>query len=150
MTSYQDVYDVFLRHIDDVEILYPLEDETDEEHQERLSILCYEYLRGAISRFFYAETPLTRDDANNSFVNTLRDVEVEILGLYMLREYYRKKLNFLASLRHSFSDKDWKSHDKSNAMNQYRQMLKEAEKEIEELRTSNSMFDSNGNLTGWW
>ena len=150
MTSYQDVYDVFLRHIDDVEILYPLADETDEEHQERLSILCYEYLKGAIARFFYSETPLIRDDANNSFENTLREVEVEILGLYMLREYYRKKLNFLASLRHSFSDKDWKSHDKSNAMNQYRQMLKEVEKEIEELRTSNSMFDSNGNLTGWW
>lgn len=150
MTPYQEVYSVFLRNMDDVEILYPLPDETDEEHLERLELICYEYLKSAVARFFYSATPLTMDDTQFIFTNNLRPVEIEILGLLMLKEYYRKKLNFLASLRHSFSDKDWKSHDKSNAMNQYRQMIKELDREISSLKTSNNMFDDTGNLTGWW
>lgn len=150
MTSYQEVYDVFLREIDDVEILYPLPNESEEDYNTRVGYICLENLKGVIPRFFYSKTKLICDHKTEMFENTLRPIEIEILGFMMLRQYYRKKLNYLASLKHSFSDKDWKSHDKSNAMNQYRQMLKEAQDEIRGLIANNEYFDDNGKMVGWW
>lgn len=100
-------------------------------------------------KFSHTSTKLTRNDQTQTFDNDLRDVEIEIIGLLMLREYYRKQLNFLASLKHSFSDKDWKSHDKANQMNQYRQLLKEIQDEIKQLTVANSYQTDNGDAE-WW
>lgn len=148
-TSYEDIYNVFLRSVNDVEILYPLEGETESEYDSRIEELLFQLFDSAIVKFPYSQTSLSRDNTTQAFNNDLRDIEVEIIGLLMLREYYRKQLNFLVSLKHSFSDKDWKSHDKSNQMNQYRQLLKEIESEIKELILNNTYRDDSGKAE-WW
>lgn len=148
-TPYMAVYDMFLLSINDVELLYPFKDETEENYQKRLGNVLKGYLKKAIVRFRSFETNLEYDDSKDEFKNGLRDIEIEILALLMLKEYYRKKLNFLASLKHSFSDKDWKSHDKSNQMNQYRQLLKETDNEIRLLTIKRSFEGDNGERMRW-
>lgn len=148
-TPYEKCYEVFMSNINDAEILYPLEGETELDYESRINTLLLDTFKKAIVKFFNSTTKLTRDDSTQTFTNDLRDVEIEIIGLLMLREYYRKQLNFLASLKHGFSDKDWKSHDKSGAMNQYRQMLQETQEEIKALTVANSYVTDDGS-TEWW
>jgi hypothetical protein len=143
-TSYEEVYDVFLSQLDDVEILYPFSTETEEEYQIRLNTILLQYLNRAINKFTNPVTSLDRDDTTLTFNNTLRKLEIEIIGMSMLKEYYRKKLNFLAQLKNSFSDKDWKSHDNSSQMNQYRQMINELETDINKLKVRNTFTDEKG------
>lgn len=149
-TPYSDCYDVFLSHINDAEILYPYDEETEELYQNRIHSVCLTMFKRAVVKFFFSQTSLKKDNNTETFENDLRDIEVEIIGMFMLREYYRKQLNFLASLKQSFSDKDWKAHDPSGQMNQYRQMLKETDTEINELIIKNSYTDEAGSLKGWW
>lgn len=149
-TPYSECYDVFLSQINDAEILYPYDGEAEELYQERIHTVCFSMFKRAIVKFFNSQTKLIRDDNTELFENDLRGVEIEIIGMYMLREYYRKQLNFLASLKQSFSDKDWKAHDPSSQMSQYRQMLKETVVEINELTNKNSYTDETGTLQGWW
>jgi hypothetical protein len=148
-TSYEKCYDVFLSSTNDAEILYPANGETEEEYQKRIDTLLLDTLKKAVVKFFNPTTKLTRNDTTQMFDNDLRDVEVEIIGLLMIKEYYRKQLNFLASLKDSFSDKDWKSHDKANQMNQYRLLLKEIQDEIKQLTVANSYQTDNGDAE-WW
>lgn len=152
-TSYLEVYESFLGSVDDVELLYPIKNhkyqETESEFQERLHLTLIITFKKAIVRFKYPQTNLSRNDATEMFDYKLRPVEIEIISQLMLREYYRKKLNFLASLKHSFSDKDWKTHNQSSQMNQYRQLLKEAELEIREMENDNSYKDNDYSLKLW-
>jgi hypothetical protein len=148
-TPYSKCYEVFLRHLNDMDFLYPKDGELDTDFQVRITNTMFEIFQGAVVHFFDSTTILKRDDINQTFENDLRPVEIEIIGLYMVRDYYRKQLNFLASLKDSFSDKDWKSHDKANQMNQYRQMLKEIEDEIEGLINANSYADDYGQYEDW-
>lgn len=149
-TSYTECYEVFLRYVNDSSILYPSPNETEQEFEDRLHTLLFETFKSAVVRFFNSKTPLTREDSMETFFNDLRPIEIEIIGLYMLREYYRKQMDFLVSLKHSFSDKDFKSHDKSNQLNQYRQLLKETEEEINSLIIKNSYISNAGVRSGWW
>lgn len=149
-TSYSECYDIFLNHINDVDILYPFQNETQQEYEDRVRSILLSTFRLAIVKFNFSQTNLSRDDKTEMFVEDLRQIEIEVIGLLMLREYYRKQLNFLASLKHSFSDKDWKSHDKANQMNQYRQMIKELQEEIKNLVVNNSYTSTEGKLEGWW
>jgi hypothetical protein len=148
-TPYTECYDSFLSHIDDIELLYPYENEKDYEFEERLDDTLYMLFKSAIPKFRFSKTKLTRDDTMQTFINDLRPLEIEIIGLLMLKEYYRKKLNFLVQLKHSFSDKDWKSNDKSNQMNQYRHLLLEVDDEIQELTINNSYTTDDGSLDIW-
>jgi hypothetical protein len=148
-TPYESCYKVFLRHLTDVDFLYPMQNETETDFQIRITNYMFEMFQSAVVHYFNSSTSLERDDIIQTFVNDLRPVEIEIVGLYMVKEYYRKQLNFLASLKDSFSDKDWKSHDKSNQMNQYRQMLKETEEEIEALINANSYSNEYGKYEDW-
>jgi hypothetical protein len=148
-TPYESCYEVFLRHIKDESFLYPLDDEFDVDFENRITGSLLELFKSAVVHFFSASTSLKRDDTTQMFVNNLREVEIEIIGLYMIREYYRGQLNFFASLKDSFSDKDFKSHDKGNQMNQYRQMLKEIEDEISILIINNSQSDNDGKYVDW-
>lgn len=148
-TSYEKCYEVFLRHIDDVNFLYAKQGESDINFEDRINNFMFEIFQSAVVHFFGSSTKLERDDTTKTFINDIRQVEIEIIGMFMVKEYYRKQLNFLASLKDSFSDKDWKSHDKSNQMNQYRQMLKETEEEIEGLVNSNSYADEYGQYEDW-
>lgn len=148
-TSYERCYEVFMSNVNDAEILFPVEGETEQEYENRISTLLLDTFKRAIVKFFNSTTKLTRNDQTQMFDYDLREVEIEVIGLLMLREYYRKQLNFLASLKHGFSDKDWKSHDKSGAMNQYRQMLQETQEEIKALTVNNSYVTDDGG-TEWW
>lgn len=148
-TPYQDCYDSFLGETDDVKLLFPLSNETEEEFQVRLLGTLEEFFKRAIPKFFGSQTKLTRDDSVSEFENILRPIEIQIIGLLMLKEYYRKQLNFLASLKGSFSDKDFKAHDKSNQMNQYRQLVKEISSDIKDLAIQNSYYGENGGLDVW-
>lgn len=150
MTPYSKVFDAFLSRIDDVELLYPYDNESEVEFQDRVTTLLKTFLNIAVSKFISSETSLERDDSQEYFYNDLRDLEVEILSLLMMKEYYRKKMNFLVQLKHSFSDKDWKSHDKSNQLNQYRQLVKEIDAEVRSLINQNALVDNAGNPTGWF
>jgi hypothetical protein len=148
-TPYSDCYDAFLEHIEDVNILYPYEGETEQEFEDRTDTLLFSFFKKAVSRFYYSKTPLARNDMLQMFNNDLRPVEIEIIGMMMLREYYRKQMNFLIALKHSFSDKDWKSHDKSNQLSQYRQLLKDTQQEIKQLIVDNSLVSDTGQLEEW-
>jgi hypothetical protein len=149
-TSYEEVYESFLSNIKDKKILYPLEGESEQQYQDRLATYLLSTFKKAVPKFIGAKTNLSRNDTIEMFINDLRPLEIEIIGLLMLKEYYRDQLNFLASLNLSFSDKDWKSHEKSNQMNQYRQMLKEITDEIRVLVVQNGAYDNNGTYLGWY
>jgi hypothetical protein len=149
MTSYEDVYDAFLSKIDDVELFFPFQNETEDEYEARLNSVLIGLLNVAVSKFFFSKTKLDKNNLVETFAYNLRTVEIEILSLLMLKEYYRKKLNFLVQLRHSFSDKDWKMNDKSNQMNQYRQLIKDADSEIKLLINSNSFIADDGSIEDW-
>lgn len=148
-TPYTECYDAFLSHVDDVELLYPYNEETDEEHSKRLDNTLNMLFKNSVVKFRFAKTKLSRNDMLEEFLYELRPLEVEIIGLLMLKEYYRKKLNFLVQVKHSLSDKDWKMHDKSSQMSQYRQLVTDIDNEIRQLIVDNSYSTSDGALDLW-
>jgi hypothetical protein len=147
-TPYELPYDVFLDNIDDPQILYPKEDETEIEYDERIQDTLLSMLKRAVIKFKHSATKLDRDDTNKIFLYDLREVEIEIIGMMMLKEYYKKRLNFLASVKRSFKDKDWQSHDISSHMGKFQNLISETNSEIKTLIADNSFTDDDGSY-GW-
>lgn len=148
-TSYDECYEVFLSNINDADILYPLEEESQVEYKIRLQNILLQTFKNAIIHYTSTHTSFERDDTTQQFVNSLKDIEIAIIGLLMVIEYYNKQLNYLVGLKGSFSDKDWTSHDKSAQMSQYRQLINEKKKEIKALMLANSFYD-NGTVQLWY
>lgn len=148
-TSYEECYEMFLGKIDDNDILFPACDETNEEHLVRLTQICYSYFCSAIAKAIKFPTPLKRDNVTKMFENELQPIEIECISLLMLKEYYRKKLNYTAKLTNSASDRDWKPHSPANQMNQYRQMIREIEKEVNTCMNQFSYYKDGEFDNGW-
>jgi hypothetical protein len=147
-TPYELPYDVFLDNVDDPQILYPKEGETDIEYEERIQDTLLSMLQRSVRKFKHSATKLDRDDTNKIFINDLREVEIEIIGTMMLQEYYKKRRNFLVSIKRSFKDKDWQSHDISSHLARFQDLIKETNSEIKTLIVDNSFTDDDGNY-GW-
>lgn len=149
-TPYDNIFSRFLSFIDDYDFFNLRNGESKEEFDERIEDTLNLYFQRAVAKYTNPVSDLSRDDKMQCFINKIRPLEEEIISLMMLREYYRNKLNFLMGLKGGFSDRDWKNHDKSNKMNQYRQMIKEIEYEIKTLRNENTFSDDNGMKNNEW
>lgn len=150
-TSFDDIYDVFLTYvIDEVEWINPYDDETEQEHIERIQSKLDSLIMLALPKVHGLQHSKETDRYGRCFLEQLNDKEIDIIALCMLREYYRSKLNFIVTLKHNYSDKFWKSHDKSAMTNQYRQMIKETELEIRNAIIDLSYYDGDtGKFNGW-
>lgn len=149
--SLDDVYNAFLPYVaDEVEWINPYDDETEEEHEMRLREKLNVLFIKSIPKVIGLQHSKKYDKKTGLFEEDLNDKEIDIIVLTMLREYYRDKLNFIVTLKHNYSDKFWKSHDKSAMVNQYRQMIKETEKEIRDSIIQLSYYNAEtGKFEGW-
>ena len=92
-TSYEKIYERFLRKIKDFDIAEFLSSE-DEEIQSFVEDMLWGFLEASISKFTKCIQDLSnRDDEQKGFNLDLSDIEQEILALMMIDEWIMPQLN---------------------------------------------------------
>lgn len=119
-TSYYEIYDLFLRKINDFFILNQLENNI-----EFANDLLMGYLRSAIPKFTYSSKDLSkRNDELFQFEYTLTDMEKEILAVLMIVEYLSPKIIRDEFLENRLGSKDYNEFSPANQLKQLRELSK--------------------------
>ena len=101
MTSYEKVYNVALSKITDPQLaMLPEED---------LESVLYGWMKSAIAKHRKCTSDLSnRDETKKQFNDTLTDLEIEILGILMAREWVSSQLLSVTNTLQVFSGKETK------------------------------------------
>lgn len=109
MTSYKDIYDRFLRRVED----HDLAELCEEDFYDTL----FGYLQSAISRFRKCRSDLSlRDEEAACFVEDLLDIEQEILALLMARAWVEPQLKSDLITRQAWSGKETNFYSQASHM----------------------------------
>lgn len=103
MTSFDEIYDVFLSQINDPDFLN--EPNSDE--------LMLRYLKNSIPKF-NKSLKLLSDRTDTEFNSDLTDTEILILGTLMVVEYCQPQIMTIENLRHAMSWKDYSFTSQAN------------------------------------
>lgn len=103
MTLFEEVYDVFLSHISDH--IFMNNDEDDE--------MKFRYLRNSVVRFSKCKKDLSKR-TNDSFLDTLTDEEIQILGVCMVIEYLNPQIISLNNIKQALGSKDFSISSQAN------------------------------------
>lgn len=119
MTSYTDIYDAFLKRIEDAELAGLSESDIYER--------CNEWFESAIAYIELHSIKLVndlsdRDDNNECFNTDLKKYEIELICMYMLVAWYTSKINSLETTTMFVGHKEEKWTSQKEHMN----MLKDA------------------------
>lgn len=123
-TPYSKIYERFFPKIDD----YIHESLTESE----LTSIAKVYLKSAVPNFYQCRTDLTRDDSNETFLNTLSEIEEEIISNMMVIEWIKPRINYADLLEKKLSSKDFEEYSSANHIKELRLLKKDIEKEIDE------------------
>jgi hypothetical protein len=126
-TTYDDVYDRFLSKITDYELAQLVSEEVSDNIEK--------FFKSAISDFKYCVAErLVRDDLNKIFINTLTDLEQEILAKFMLVHWVTPHILRLENIRQSLGSKDFSVFSGANfldkLLNLKRTLISEAESDM--------------------
>ena len=106
MTQYSTLYEKCLSKIEDPQLaMLPEED---------LENILHGWLMSAIAKHRKCTNDLSdRDEENKKFKSTLTDLEIEILGILMCREWVSGQLNSVVNTLQVFSGKETKYYSQS-------------------------------------
>lgn len=135
-TPYEKVYKRFLNSIRDFEII-DLDDNTFQD-------MLLEWLNSACVNMRKIQNDLSvRDDELQEFEADLTELEVELLALGMKREWVSQRLNSTELTAMFLGGKEEKFYSQSNQIAQLREMKKDIEVEMKNLRRDYTYFDNN-------
>lgn len=130
MTSYETIYNCFLRKIDDPELANQLDTNPEWIEEDFKG-----YLHSAVSKqlkVIETET-ITFNDEEEYIEEDLSDFEVEILALGMVVEWLTPIVRRTANLRQMFGGKEEKWFSQSSHLSELTSMLEESKLEIRKL-----------------
>lgn len=86
MTPYLTIYEIFAQKIKDFDLIAMDDDD--------VKAMMKGWLRSSIAKFRKCKNDLSqRDDANDTFLVTLLDIEIEILAILMVGEWLQPQMN---------------------------------------------------------
>lgn len=126
MTTYAEIYDLFLSKISDYDLLEEYAVAPDNAEDE-----LFGYLKSAIPKFTYSVKDLTdRDDTLKQFNINLIPMEQEILSKWMLVEYLSPKIFKTELLETNLGSKDFRLFSPANQIKEIRELKIYLEKEV--------------------
>ena len=106
MTSFSDVFTLFVNKINDHQLISLDEDKVEE--------ICTLYLKSAITKFRKCRTNLEIDGAGKQFVEDLSDAEKEIIANLLIVEWLTPKIQNTTILKQYMGDSDFKFFSQAN------------------------------------
>jgi hypothetical protein len=126
MTSYESLYNVALSKITDPQLaMLPEED---------LEIMLYGWMRSAIAKHRKCKSDLSdRDDGLKQFNIDLTDLEVEILGILIAREWVSSQLLSVTNTLQVFSGKETNYYSQSAHLKELKDLDEKLRLEAQQL-----------------
>lgn len=119
MTSYSNIYSVFLQKIYDISLANDLIVNTIVAESQMES-----WMLSSIVRFDRCKQDLSnRDKILKQFNITLNDTEIEILSLFMVVEWLRPMVNNILNLKPLLNDNEFKGFSNANFLDKKQQLL---------------------------
>lgn len=129
MTPYDEIYEIFLSKIEDYDLLKNVKDDLAYAKEKM-----FDYLRSAIPNFTYCTKDLSqRDDVNQAFVETLTDMEKEILSKLMIAEYLSPKVVRSEYFETHLGSKDFANYSPANQLKEVNNLRKSIMEEADSL-----------------
>lgn len=139
MTSYETVYNRALSKLEDPQlVMLPEEDLED---------MLHGYLLSAIAKHRKCEHDLSdRDEELKQFNSDLSDLEIEILGILMLREWISQRLHSVTTVLQTFSGKETTFYSQAAHIKELRELDERLRLEAQKLSrdytyTNNDYFN---------
>lgn len=134
-TPFSDVYKRFLQKISDFKFLSLPEEDVEE--------ILYSYLVSAIVKTKPCQADLSkRDEAEKCFIDTLLDIEIEILALQMVCEWVEPQLNSVMYTRQFIGTREEKFFAQANQLEKLKALRDSAELRCRQLRRDYSYRNS--------
>lgn len=129
MTTYDEIFGLFLSKVEDFEIQNKLQMEIDFAKE-----MLFDFLRSAIPKFTYSTKDLSnRDDTLLQFNIALTDMEKEILSTLMVVEYLSPKIIRDEYLESYLGSKDYKTFSPANLLKELKDLRKTFKDEANSL-----------------
>lgn len=130
MTSYETIFDCFLRKIHDVELARQMEFSPDLVKEDMIG-----WLHSAVAKTGYLEqTGITFDDDGESLGEDLSDLEIEYYALGMVAEWLTPLVNKRSMLAQMFTGKESNFYSQASHLSQLREMLQDTKTEIIKIK----------------
>lgn len=126
MTSYTDVFNIFLNKISDIKLL----DMNDTDIEQMLT----SWMTSAISKMKKCKSDLSiRDDEIQVFNNDLLDIEKEIIATGMVKEWLEPQLNSTLYISQFFGGKEEKFYAQANQLEKLQALSRKVQLEARKL-----------------
>ena len=126
MTSYTDVFNIFLNKISDIKLL----DMNDTDIEQMLT----SWMTSAISKMKKCKSDLSiRDDEIQVFNNDLLDIEKEIIATGMVKEWLEPQLNSTLYTGQFFGGKEEKFYAQANQLEKLQALSRKVQLEARKL-----------------
>lgn len=130
MTSYETIFNCFLRKIHDVELARQIEYNPDYAKQDMVG-----WLHSAVAKTGYLEHDgITFDDDYEEITEDLSDLEVELYALGMIAEWLTPLVNRRSNLAQMFTGKESNFYSQASHLAQLREMLQDCKIEILKIK----------------
>lgn len=135
MTSYEELYDVALSKITDPQLaMLPEED---------LENMLYSWMRSAIAKHRKCKSDLSdRDDELKQFNSDLSDIEVEILGILIAREWVSGQLLSVTNTLQVFSGKETNYYSQAAHLKELQALDEKLRLEAQQLSRDYTYIDN--------
>ena len=130
MTSYETIFNRFLRKIDDPELAVQLSENAEWVEEEFTG-----YLHSAVAKQLKVieSDTITFNDPEGDIEEDLSDFEIEILALGMLVEYLTPLVNRVSNMKMILGGKEEKFFSQASHMSELRSLLSDSEIRLRKL-----------------
>ena len=138
-TPYETIYNRALNKLEDPQLLMMPEEDLEE--------MLHGYLLSAIAKHRKCEHDLSdRDEELKQFNSDLSDLEIEILGILMLREWISQRLHSVTTVLQTFSGKETTFYSQAAHIKELRELDERLRLEAQKLSrdytyTNNDYFN---------
>lgn len=140
MTKFKDIYDKFLRKIDDIDVAN-YDDDMLNEFLERGLLESVETFKP------YCKTGLDIDNENKCFVNDLSSYEQKILANYMLLDWLEPYMNNADNLINTLNTSDFKAYSPKGMLEAVKKFYYDTQKRVRLLVNEYTLLDED--YTSW-
>lgn len=140
MTKFKDIYDKFLRKIDDIDVAN-YDDDMLNEFLERGLLESVETFEP------YCKTRLDIDNENKCFVNDLSSYEQKILANYMLLDWLEPYMNNADNLINTLNTSDFKAYSPKGMLEAVKKFYYDTQKRVRLLVNEYTLLDED--YTSW-
>ena len=125
-TPYETIYNRALNKLEDPQLLMMPEEDLEE--------MLHGYLLSAIAKHRKCEHDLSdRDEELKQFNSDLSDLEIEILGILMLREWISQRLHSVTTVLQTFSGKETTFYSQAAHIKELRELDERLRLEAQKL-----------------